>query len=1172
MGDATESLVVRLTQIKLAGFKSFVDPTAIAVPGQLVAVIGPNGCGKSNVIDAVRWVLGESSAKQLRGESMQDVIFNGSSTRKPVSRAAVELVFDNSDGQAAGAWSQYAEIAIKRVLTRQGESSYWINNQQVRRRDIADLFLGTGVGTRGYAVIEQGMISRIIEARPEELRAYLEEAAGVSKYKDRRKETESRLADTRDNLARIADIQAELTRQSEHLAEQAEVAQQYQQLTDTLNTRQSLLALVRQRDASLTEAATRTELAQRETELEALIAEATTLDTQLEGTREAHFTATDAVHAHQACLAEASANLARLEEQQRHHNDTHARLMREVQAAQQDLAALDGNQRSNAESLFDWESRQEEARYAAEEALLAAANEDALTAADAVFRQADAALTQRIQQQAEHLRRRDLALQRADHAARNYQQNQHRQAQLVAEQAQGQDAASDALTLSPHAFATAQQTLAAGQAQLTAAEAAQTAATQQHDHARQQLQHARDHRIQLEAEWRALDKWLTTAAQANNPTAAADWLNQHHGADTPPLWQTLRITAGWETAAEAILSPVMHAHLGRPAADAPSTRLALFAEGEAFLPSTRLALPRLADYLQTQDTRYCAGLADWLAGGYTVPDTATLIQKQATLQAGEWLVCPEGHLATPHSVVYWAPSAESGLIRGEADRQALVEALAAQAAPHAACEAALTQAEADLLAATQARQHAQAALAEAEAEGGRLAQQWAVQEAADQHKAHRHAAIQAERVQLAQQALEDTEHQALAQQEAEEATLILDTLVDDIDTARLARLDAETGLTLARARQREQDRVQQDLRLSLATADARVAELTRRAEELEERRVTLLEKHETLVFEQESLAESAADDRLAEAVAARLVCEQGLAQARDHAHAIAEHDRTLTQRRQAVEASLAPLRLAINEMQLKNQEARLAVERFDEILTEAQADLTTLTAQLTPGLKASGLVSEIGRLSQAITALGAVNLAALAELTAANERAAYLAAQTEDLTSAMTMLEEAIASIDQETRSRLQTTFDQVNASMAELFPLLFGGGRAALVLTGEDLLEAGVQIIAQPPGKKNATIHLLSGGEKALTAMSLVFSLFQLNPAPFCLLDEVDAPLDDANTSRFCALVKKMADKTQFLYISHNRLTMEMAEQLVGVTMQEQGVSRIVAVDILEALQLREH
>ena len=324
---------MRLTHIKLAGFKSFVDPTSIAVPGQLVAVIGPNGCGKSNVIDAVRWVLGESSAKQLRGESMQDVIFNGSSTRKPVSRASVELVFDNGDGALTGAWGQYAEVAIKRVLTRQGESSYFINNQQVRRRDITDLFLGTGVGARGYAVIEQGMISRIIEARPEELRAYLEEAAGVSKYKERRRETEHRIADTRANLERIADLQQELERQVERLSEQAEVAAQYHDLRGALTHKQNLLALARREEAARNEAAARAELARIETEEAALEAAVTHLEAESETVREGHFAASDEVHEAQQHLFEANAQLARLEEAQRHREQNRARVPRTGQRA-----------------------------------------------------------------------------------------------------------------------------------------------------------------------------------------------------------------------------------------------------------------------------------------------------------------------------------------------------------------------------------------------------------------------------------------------------------------------------------------------------------------------------------------------------------------------------------------------------------------------------------------------------------------------------------------------------------------------------------------------------------------------------------------------------------------------------------------------------------------------
>ena len=1161
---------MRLTHLKLAGFKSFVDPTTIPVPGQLVAVIGPNGCGKSNVIDAVRWVLGESSAKQLRGESMQDVIFNGSSTRKPVSRASVELVFDNSEGRASGPWGQFAEIAIKRVLTRQGDSSYWINQQQVRRRDIADLFLGTGVGTRGYAVIEQGMISRIIEARPEELRAYLEEAAGVSRYKDRRRETESRLSDTRDNLARIEDIRQELARQTEKLLEQAEVAQHYHTLHDTLTHRQNLLAMVRRRDAQQGEAKARAELARLETELEAMSRQGTELDARLETARESHFAATDAVHQRQAEQAEASAQLARLEEQQRHRRDTAARLQRDLDGVRQELASVSQQDQLIDSELEHWEDQRDLARQSAEEAAMAAdSDDDGVPAAEALFRQHDDALNTLTRRQAELTRQRDLARQHSQHAEAALRRQDERRARLNDEARQLNAADSAELDRARLALAHASQHADTLREQLGTAEQHSEQLSRQRSEQQALFSRQHDSHTRLGADLAALDKLLAQAAHAGRSEA---WLKQHGLSQQAPLWQQLDIASGWETAVEAALAPILSAR--SPAdwpSDAPPARLALFAAGQARQPVAGLALPTLASRLTLREPALAAGLADWLHGGHTVDSLEQLLHWQPKLADGQWLVCPQGHRATRHSVVYWAPDADSGVMARQAERQRLATALDESQPQLDSLREQLAELDATLSAHSEQLRQLRQQLSSADAARNQAELACARQEHTQAQHSARRDAIDEELARLDEEAELERASIEQASLNAEEAELQLDELALALDDAQLHRLDAETGLTLARARSRDLERQAQEARFALTTAQNKLNDLNRRRDELDERRELLVERQETLVTEQDSLAATDLDEVLQQALITRDQCEENLNAARDAANHATELLRQLTASRQQVESGLDPLRDAINDWRLKSQEALLTVERFDEELRNAQADETALLADLTDAVKASALVSEIGRLSQAINGLGAVNLAALDELTAARERHDYLADQAADLTEAMATLMQAIEKMDGETRGMLQTTFDQVNASMSELFPLLFGGGRAELVLTGEDLLDAGIQIIAQPPGKKNATIHLLSGGEKALTAMSLVFSLFRLNPAPFCLLDEVDAPLDDANTGRFCELVKRMADRTQFLYISHNRLTMEMAEQLIGVTMQEQGVSRIVAVDMVEALKMRE-
>lgn len=1157
---------MRLTHVKLSGFKSFVDPTSIPVPGQLVAVIGPNGCGKSNVIDAVRWVLGESSAKQLRGESMQDVIFNGSSTRKPVSRASVELVFDNGDGQLTGPWGQYAEVAIKRVLTRQGESSYYINNQQVRRRDITDLFLGTGVGARGYAVIEQGMISRIIEARPEELRAYLEEAAGVSKYKERRRETEHRIADTRANLERIEDLRQELERQVERLSEQAEVAAQYHDLRGTLTHKQNLLALARREEASRNEAHARAELSRIETEEAAMEAALTHLDSELETVRESHYAVSDAVHEAQQRLFEANAALARLEEQQRHRQQNQVRVERELAAARSERQQLAENRRQAGMELDDWLPRREEAQMRLEEAQMALEDgADQLPMAEAEFRARDQLQAQLLAQQANLTRERDLALQKAEHQRRALEQLAGREQSLQRELTE--------LNLPDHAQQAAAQAeverarsaLDAVRARVVADEAKLADLASEREKLDEQLASQRAELARAEAEVAALTAVLEREAAGEK---LADWLEQQGLAHSPQLWQSVQIDPHWQGALEAVLGERLTARATH-CAEAPPAALTVV-DGQQPPATAAQPWPRLLDKVSAS-APFAAALADWLDGVYLADDLAQAVARRTQLQAGQCLLTPQGHRVSASSISFHSEASGAGVMVRKQQLEA-AHSRQQQLAPDIdklqKRRESLQSMNGMLSEAVRAQK---GSLTRLEAELNAVTLEHVKLDQAARQGAARLSFIEAERLRIRQEqqqaALEIEEGELLS----EESAMTLEELTVQLEEVRLDRLNAETGLQLARNKTRDAERQLHEIRLELNTAEQKAGELARRARELDERDQQLAERLEALAEEAETVDDTVPEEAMQQALALREQHEAALAQTRDRLNGMTEQLRQLTQRQHEVNAALPALREGRSDWLLKHQEARLAMERFAEELKEAQADEAVLLADLTDAIKPNVLAAEIARLARALEGLGAVNLAALEELEEARKRGEYLGSQAEDLNQAMATLEEAIQKIDGETRQMLQSTYEAVNGKMREFFPTLFGGGRAELVLTGEDLLDAGMQIIAQPPGKKNSTIHLLSGGEKALTAMSLVFSLFSLNPAPFCLLDEVDAPLDDANTSRFCDLVKQMSARTQFLYISHNRLTMEMAEQLVGVTMQEQGVSRIVAVDIVEALKMRE-
>lgn len=1163
---------MRLTHIKLAGFKSFVDPTVIPVPAQLTGVVGPNGCGKSNVIDAVRWVLGESSAKHLRGESMQDVIFNGSGTRKPASRASVELAFNNELGRAAGQWSQYAEISVKRVLDRSGDSTYYINNMRVRRRDVADLFLGTGVGARAYAIIEQGMISRLIEAKPEELRGYLEEAAGVSKYKERRRETETRLKDARDNLNRVEDIQRELRSQVEKLAAQAEVAQHYKQLQADLTFAQHRLWFARKHDAAQQRARIDKDLTEAQNKLEAETARLRHIESTLETARQTQFAGQDMLNTAQAAYYQAQSEVARIEQTMAHQNATRERLYRQVQDLGARVEAQQARRATTVEALSEVSAQQPDLQAALLEAEAAAceATDSTLPQKEAALRETQQAVgeVQRVVSQLDQARQVDE--NSLGHTKRQLEQLDARQRRLAQEQAQlpRPDAAGlskkqvevEELALT---LATAQERLKEAETVLPELDAARARYTRELETARKALH-------QTEAELAALEK-LQESLKADEKLGA--WLRSRGLDAAPRLWEKLRVAPGWEAAVEAVLRERLQAVAADPEpgwfADAPPARLTVWAGqgGEA------TATPELlASKIASDDAGVQAALSEWLAGVHWADDADVARARSADLKAGECVVTPQGHLFTPHSVTFHGPhtAVEGILARGRElerltdDAVRLRDDVAQLEAAYAEAQQGYSERQREIQALraqtgqTQSRHHT------AQMELLRL------QQAVER--------VQSRAAQIAQELDEVTR-----QLTSERATLeTLETRLKDYRSqeeaarealygARQQRDQADRAVFEARELQRAAERRQQEAGFALTTCTNKIRELGEALERVEEEIAADETRLAQARDELARLPADALDAELQQALAMRAETETALAAARDALEGLTAQLRSHDEARLACEQGLDPLRRSIEQLKLKDQEAMLMQSQFELQLREAAADEASLESGLADSPKPAQLQAQISRLQNEIAALGAVNLAALEELTQAQERAEYLAAQCADLTEAVTTLEDAIRRIDQESRARLKETFDTVNRHMGEMFPKLFGGGQARLILTGDELLDAGVQVFAQPPGKKNASIHLLSGGEKTLTALSLVFAMFKLNPAPFCLLDEVDAPLDDANTERYCNLVKAMSDHTQFLFITHNRVTMEMAQHLAGVTMQEPGVSRIVAVDVEEAVGMVE-
>ena len=1178
---------MRLNSIKISGFKSFADPTNFLLPGQLVGVVGPNGCGKSNIMDAVRWVLGESKASELRGESMQDVIFSGTTTRKQASRASVELVFENHDHRAGGQWNQYLEIAVKRVLTRDGTSSYYINNQPVRRRDVQDVFLGTGLGPRAYAIIGQGTISRIIESRPEELRLFLEEAAGVSKYKERRRETENRLSGTRENLTRVEDILRELNLNLEKLELQAEVAQKYHALQSEATLKQHQQWFLKRAEAQEQQTKVRLEGLQAVNDLEARMAELRHIESELETVRQAHYAAGDQVTQAQGKLYESTAEIGRLEAEIRY-------VIEGRQRVQQRLVAL-------AEQIAQWSERKDEAQFELEN--LAGAGVDAQERAELLAAQ--------VEEQAMLLPDLEDALRQAQARANEQRaavvQVQQQIGVLAAEQrnineqSRQLDSRYERLRADRNALAAPDEArLAHLHSQLEAAqEGAEFAqarladlqdAVPQLDEDRRTRQQAVNSESARQADLSArMEALKALQEKLKTDGKLQPWLAQHGLDGLQGLWSRIHVESGWEHALEAALRErlgalevgrlesvrgFLGAGAGAGVGDVPPAKLVFFSPplgAAAPLPAGAGGLQRLADWLRLQDAGLRAVLADWLQGCYTAPSLDEALALRGQLQAGEAIYLPGGHAVTPHSVGFYAQDSEqSGLLARAQEIEHLTKELRAQTLIAEEARSALLRAESSYADAAQRLTSARREATETQNRAHELqVEHLRLSQLVEQTRA-RSEQIGADIAEIEAQLADLQERRVLAEAGFEE----LDMQLADTQE-RHAQLDervieAERQLNECREQQRRLERQAQEATFSQRSLEARRAELARTLDTASSQAAALADERVRAQAELERLSDAAAQGGLQDVLALKAEREAALAAERSAYDGLSAQLRVSDERRVQIERALEPLRARITEFQLKEQAARLGLEQYGTLLQEAQADMAALAQSITDGnVRVAGLQGEMDRLRQAITALGAVNLAALDELAAARERKSFLDMQMADLTEAMHTLEDAIRKIDAETRELLSGTFDAVNRHFGRMFPELFGGGNARLIVTGDEILDSGVQVMAQPPGKKNQTIHLLSGGEKALTAIALVFAIFQLNPAPFCLLDEVDAPLDDANTERYAKLVSSMSKETQFLFISHNKIAMEMAEQLIGVTMQEQGVSRIVAVDMESALSM---
>jgi len=1126
-GPAPRSCM-RLNQIKLSGFKSFAEPTTFNLPGQLVGVVGPNGCGKSNIMDAVRWVLGESKASELRGESMQDVIFNGTTQRKPASRASVELVFNNDDHRAGGQWNQYAEIAVRRVLTRDGNSSYYINGQPVRRR-----------------------------------------------------ETSNRLGDTRENLVRVEDILRELNANLDKLEQQAEVARRYRELQSQVTLRQQQLWWLKAREAEAELTRVRQEGLQALNDLESRIAELRRTEAELESLRQAHYDAGDLVNQAQGKLYEAGAEVARLEAEIRYVVEGRARVLQRIDQLKEQIEQW---QQREEEASAELERLAEQNESAAEQAEILAAQceeqaaelpalEDALRRAQGQVQQQRASVTQ-VQQAIQVLAAEQRGL---GEQARQLQQRRDR----LSLDAKGLAAPDEGrLEVLREQLEVQREQQEQAQARLDELQELQPRLEEQ----RREAQAC----VNREGRWQADLSARLEALRALQDKLKTDgklqpWLKRQGLDGLQGLWTRLQVEPGWEVAVESALRERMGAlevsqleRLAAFAADAPPAKLAFYSLSFN-MSLTQLEAPTgtmaLARKLKLHDANLQALLAGWLAGCWCVDTLEGALAVRDQLAPGQAVWTPAGHCVGAQHLVFYAPDSEqAGLLARAQEIDNLDKQLRAQTLIHDEARHALARAEAAYADASQRlglgrreAQESQSRLHELQVELLRLSQQ------AEQARARREQ-IEQDLAELDGQLEDLQERSVTAEGRFEELDLQLADSQERQVGLEDAALEAERRLAQAREQLRSLERQAQEAIFSERSLQARRSELQRGIETARQQGRALAEELQRARDELARLSDAAAQGGLQDALDERMRREQELAAQRSQYDELTARLRASDEHRQQVERALEPLRARITEFQLKEQAAQLGHEQFSQSLAEASADLEALAAGIeAEGVKLHGLQSEIDRGQREIAALGAVNLAALDELSSARERKIFLDSQSADLNQAIETLEDAIRRIDGETRELLGSTFETVNGHFSRMFPDLFGGGQARLIMTGDEILDAGVQVMAQPPGKKNQTIHLLSGGEKALTAIALVFAIFQLNPAPFCLLDEVDAPLDDANTERYARLVARMSGETQFLFISHNKIAMEMAQQLIGVTMQEQGVSRIVAVDMETATGMME-
>ncbi len=1168
---------MRLKSIKLAGFKSFVDPTTVNLPTNLCAVVGPNGCGKSNIIDAVRWVLGESSAKNLRGEQMTDVIFNGSSSRKPVGQASVELVFDNSDRTIKGQYASYNEVSVKRVVNTEAQSTYLLNGEKCRRRDITDIFLGTGLGPRSYSIIEQGMVSRLIESKPEELRVFIEEAAGISKYKERRRETENRIKRTKENLERLTDIREELERQLQHLQRQAKAAERYKDYKQQERDSQANLNAIRWRDFDTEVKQAQQNIRELEVKLEASIASFRSFEAEIEKHREASTELQEVYQKVQANFYSLGSEISKIEQNIEHQRQRQLELSEELNNIQINLSNAERELLEDKEQIT-----QLQATIAEIEPELSVASEQA-QASSAALEEAEKAMSSWQQDwdhfntdSAEATRQAEIEQQRIRHLENIVERGIQRQSSLNAE------------LESLHTDNDEKEIV--GLSEKISLIETDTNALQEENHSllhnideiRKQLKETNNALAQKRSELQtqigrqsSLEA-LQQSALGKQEDQAIEWLEQNGLSANKRLLDEIKVDAGWELAVETVLGKNMQAvcvddlsALSGLLDNYTSGLMQFVDNGAAANSGSSSSLQDRALLSKVQSQRNLSSLLD---GIYVAESLVEALELRSQLMSHESLVTRDGvWLGSSWLRIAKGFDEEAGMLKRQDELSSLANSIESlnQQIQQSTTEAESLQS--DLSRFEQEKEDYLDKLTTLNKEAANLnAERSAVKVKIEQVN-ERKERIRSEVQELQEQVKQEQANIATARVSLQDA---LDRMAKD--TAKREELlqqreDVRASLESARQKAGQDKDASHELTLKHQTQLTQLSSLNTALDRITTQVQTYVSRQQQI---QHNLNQSddpipALKQELEEKLSSRVSIENEMNEAKAKVDDVEHELRELEKRRTEAQENSQGIRDELATKRLNIEGASVKREALEQQIAQASYKLEDVIAALPEDLTASACEEALEKLAARIQRLGPINLAAIDEYTSQSERKVYLDQQNEDLEKALNTLQNAIRKIDRETRTRFKETFDKINKGLQELFPKIFGGGHAYLDMIGEDLLDTGVAIMARPPGKRNSTIHLLSGGEKAMTAIALVFSIFHLNPSPFCMLDEVDAPLDDANIGRYANLVKEMSGLIQFIFITHNRLTMESANQLMGVTMQEPGVSRLVSVDVEAAAEM---